>query len=190
MELLPIENLFKCIFKDLYLITVCQRLTSSLELHLSFYPIRHTFSKKIRNNILKSGNGKWHTRLLMNGGKAVTWVKCYRWDNDHGLPIHQELIHEHLYPNQAKQMRNHLAEVALNSDMLNLIEGYLEYHPCDVVELAVPISLLHQTIILISVFRDRRSIVDGSDKRLIQRNVLGWFKSWETSFADSRPYVT
>lgn len=50
----------------------------------------HVF-KKIRNNILKSGTEKYHTRLLWKDGLTMrwsTWAKCYRWDKTHGLAIH------------------------------------------------------------------------------------------------------
>ena len=101
---------------------------SPLDFNLS---IKHSFSshpismildpshlfKEIRNNIYKSGIQKWHTRLLVIDEKEVVWDmfrQAYEWDKQHPLPVHQRLTNEHINPNDADKMRNHLAEEVLN----------------------------------------------------------------------------
>jgi hypothetical protein len=145
----------------------------------------HLF-KKIRNNVLKSGTCQWHTRLLMINGHEICWktfIDAYEWDRQHGLSIHHKLSHQHMYPNQADKMRNHLAEECLNADMLHLMRQYQKSlgvgsfaaSRCD-----GPILLLEHTKSLIEFFHDTRPISDLDDDRLLQlSSSLNFFTQWE-----------
>ena len=143
----------------------------------------HLF-KKMRNNILKSGCEKWHTRLLMFEGQEIKWKlwrACYEWDKGHGLSIHRKLTNEHLHPNSADKMRNHLAEEVLDGDMLHLMKCYQKHLGVEGgIRCSGAIALLEQTSILISIFRDPRPINDICDKRLHQlKTAQQWFLNWE-----------
>lgn len=150
----------------------------------------HLF-KKIRNNILSSGTCKWHTRLLKIDGCVTTWktfIDAYDWDKKHGLSIHQKLTSQHLHPNQAEKMRNHLAEECLNSDMLHLMKQFKE-SLCENSSAASlcdgPIKLLEQTSRLIAIFHDRRPIADLKDERLEHlSSALLFFLQWEKDTSD------
>ncbi|XP_071111146.1 uncharacterized protein [Haliotis cracherodii] len=144
----------------------------------------HLF-KKIRNNLLKSGPEKWHSRELTINGHPIVWkmwIDSYEWDKQHGLSIHHKLGNDHIHPNKADLMRNHLAEEVLDSNMLSLMRLYKQNlgHGSSVLEGAV--DLLEQTSTLISIFHDRRPIRDLTDIRLHQlRTILQWFRKWEES---------
>ncbi|XP_061173677.1 purpurin-like [Saccostrea echinata] len=43
-------------------------------------------------------------------GVEEKFIDAYDWDKKHGLSIHQKFTSQHLRPNQADKMRNHLAE--------------------------------------------------------------------------------
>ena len=85
--------------------------------------------KKIRNNLLKSGNKAYHKRDLhfaQNHIRWEHWVEAYQWDvNHHGHAIHRHLAESHLFPTTKERMRNQLAEQCLDWEMLNLMKVQL-----------------------------------------------------------------
>lgn len=153
--------------------------------YVHFLPDPSHLFKKLRNNLLKSGKKKWHTRLLVQSNNIITWepwVKAYEWDKQHGLAIHRKLTHEHLHPNQADKMRNHLAEEVLDGEMLHLMEMFAESGSVAKDMVAGPVCLLKRTSKLLNIFKDRRPIKDINDKRLHDlKDVLKWFMDWEES---------
>ena len=139
--------------------------------------------KKIRNNILNSGNHTGSTRLLIWNGCTITWglfIKAYEWDKkSHAFPVYYSLSDEHLYPNSSDKMRNYLAEDMLNAESLNLLKVYREATGDTSVDALI--LLLEQTSQLVDVFNDPRPVYDMSDPRLDQlRSVAKWFGDWET----------
>ena len=82
--------------------------------------------KKIRNNIFASGDAEFCTRKLRFKGHDIVWnhwIKAYNWDTATNLVrIHQKLTDEHLFLNKWAKMRNHLAEEALDNNMLHLMQ--------------------------------------------------------------------
>ena len=62
----------------------------------------------------------------MIGEHEIIWdhfVKAYEWDvNTNPVRIHYKLTDEHLHPDNASKMRNHLAKEILNKDMLYLMQ--------------------------------------------------------------------
>lgn len=108
--------------------------------------------------------------------KWSSFIKCYNWDKSHGLAIQQKLTYEHLFPNPAEKMRNHLADEVLDKDMLHLMKMYVQNNPDDAVQMAGPTELFERTSVLIEIFHDRRAIKDSTGKRLQQlRDILEWF---------------
>lgn len=143
----------------------------------------HTF-KKIRNNIMKSGNHNKSTRLLkLADGKEVQWtmwVDAYKFDRTNPVQIHRKLTNEHIFPNQSEKMRNKLAEEVLNADMLTLMESYQQRMGANASALDGAIELLKNTSVLIDVFRDRRTVNESNDIRLQKlHSVQQWFLNWE-----------
>ena len=143
----------------------------------------HTF-KKIRNNILKSGNKESSTRMLkLPSGDEVhwaMWIDAYHWDNKNPVQIHKALTNEHLFPTQSQKMRNKLAEDALNSEMLNLMLAYKQSLGKKGDVLNGAIELLQHSSTMIDIFRDRRSINCNDDERILKlKEVQLWFLNWE-----------
>lgn len=142
----------------------------------------HTF-KKIRNNLLKSGTHDKCTRLLkLPSGKQIQWkmwIDAYTWDKTNPIQIHRRLTNEHIFPSQSEKMRNKYAEDVLNTEMLNLMESYKQHLGASGTVLDGAIELLQNTSILIEVFRDRRTINESNDLRLMRLNaVQQWFLNW------------
>jgi hypothetical protein len=53
------------------------------------------------------------------------WIEAYEWDitrNPQLQRTHYNLTEEHIRPDNAAKMRNHLAQQVLNSDMLLLMK--------------------------------------------------------------------
>lgn len=143
----------------------------------------HCF-KKIRNNVISSGNHKGCIRLLtLPSGLEIhwqMWQDAYQWDRQNPVQIHKALTNEHLYPNSASKMRNKLAEDALNEEMLNLMYAYKKSLGLKRQVLDGAIELLQNTSKIIGTFRDRRGITTTEDVRLTtNRQVQLWFQKWE-----------
>ena len=69
----------------------------------------------------------------MNLSSGVTikwdmWRKVFEWDKGNVLRVYPNLRKDHIDLTQASKMRNHLAEEAMNYDMLNLFEEYKKTH--------------------------------------------------------------
>lgn len=85
--------------------------------------------KKIRNNVLKSGDHKCCTSHIKFGENYIIWDhfrKAYLCDIAHPFPIHHKLTHDHIHLTSESKMRNHLAEDVLNAEILPLMEVYTE----------------------------------------------------------------
>ena len=149
----------------------------------------HLF-KKIRNNILKSGQAEFHTRLLLHNKHQITWDKwihCAEWNSSHSLPINHKLTNEHIFPNQSEKMRNHLAEEVLDKDMLYLMKRYRQVLGKDGSSLDGCIELLQHTSPLIDIFRDIRPVHSTSDLRLTQLKMIDtWFRNWSKNASSEK----
>ena len=127
--------------------------------------------KKIRNNINKSGSMPYNKRNITLNGNYIHWNQ---WKSAYSCNIctnpflvHQKLSNEHMYRTSESKMRNRLAEDMLDSEMLHLMEAYhSNLPPEDASMLEGSISLLRNTSVLVSVFRDQRSITEITDQRL------------------------
>jgi hypothetical protein len=142
--------------------------------------------KKIRNNILKSGDSKFCKRHLKCGNRFIEWdhfKRAYLWNiSTNPFPIHQRLTQEHIFLTSESKMRNHLAEDVLNHQMLHLMQEYKNSLGQAGGKLDVTIELLQCTSVLIKNFRDSRPITDASDERLQENyDALQWFIKWENS---------
>ena len=143
--------------------------------------------KKIRNNINKSGSMPYNKRNITLNGNYIhwnQWKSAYTWDIcTNPFPVHQKLSNENMYLTSESKMRNRLAEDVLDSEMLHLMEAYQSnLPPEDASKLEGSISLLRNTSVLVSVFRDQRPITEITDQRLENLvTVLQWFKTWESS---------
>ena len=140
--------------------------------------------KKIRNNIFASGDAAFCTRKLKFKGHDIVWnhwIKAYNWDRATNLVrIHQKLTDEHIFLNKQAKMRNHLAEEALDNNMLNLMQQY-QGSLKDGRYLESTIDLLTNTSKLIEIFRDSRPIIDFNDKRLQTLKLIEkWLDDWNS----------
>jgi hypothetical protein len=141
----------------------------------------HVF-KKIRNNILKSGIGKGFSRTLTLPNENVIhwkmWENAFSWDKSNALQIHKKLTNDHINLTSQSKMRNHLAEEALNSEMLHLMQEYQKSLTNQTV-LDGAVELLGKTACMINIFKDKRPIATVSDIRLEQlQEVSMWFDQW------------
>ena len=84
----------------------------------------------------------------------------------HSFPVHQKLTDDHLYPNAAQKIRNHLAEDVLNKDMLHPKKLYRSSLKSSGKELDAAIKLLAWTSQFVDIFRVIRPIRDMSDPRI------------------------
>lgn len=139
--------------------------------------------KKIRNNIIKSGHGPKCTRLLTLPDKTtIQWqmfIDCFKWDQENALQLHRKLSNDHFFPDNQMKMRNHLAEDVLNENMLFLMQQYKQNLGQKGQILDGCISLLQNTLQMVSIFRDMRPIKKEDDQRLqIPREVANWFLTW------------
>ena len=140
--------------------------------------------KRVRNNILKSGDTKACVRNLKYNNNIYWdhWINAFKWDTDtNSFPIHRKLTNEHFYLTQESKMRNGLAEAVLDKDMLYLMKCFQKSMPGDGEYLNDTISLLESTSTIVSEFRDHRPITNTTDERLgsLQQS-LNWFHEWET----------
>jgi hypothetical protein len=140
--------------------------------------------KKIRNNILKSGNFKTSTRLLtLANGESIQWqmfVDCYKWDKSNGLQLHRKLTNDHMFPSNQLKMRNHLAEDVLDTDMLHLMLQYQQSLGEKGSILNGAIELLQNSSKLITIFKDMRPLTSLRDSRLTELLEVGkWFEEWK-----------
>lgn len=85
--------------------------------------------KKLRNNVLASGEAMFHKRLLKPlhvGPQTIVWthwLEAYKWDQaENSFPVFGQLSTEHMQPNQRDKMRNRLAEDVVGSKMLHLMK--------------------------------------------------------------------
>lgn len=146
--------------------------------------------KKIRNNILKSGISKGCTRnLTLPNGDVILWqmwIDAYKWDQGNALKLHRKLSNEHIFPSSQSKMRNHLAEEALNGEMLHLFQQYQSSLSNPTV-LNGPAELLKRTSCLIEIFHDNRPILSSEDYRLTDiMEIQRWFQSWEEHFSKNK----
>ena len=139
--------------------------------------------KRIRNNIYSSGGAEHCTRLLQIDSEFIVWdhfIQAYKWDKStNPIRVHQHLTDEYIFLTKQSKMRNRLAELVLNSDMLHLMELYSE----TLVKkdsLKATLELLKHTSVLVQNFRDPRPIISSLDERL-QKNyeALVFLKKWE-----------
>ena len=141
--------------------------------------------KRIRNNVLKSGNHAYCTRTLMWKKLVIVWDHwrdAYQWDvgnNPEMMRIHHRLTSEHIEVSAPGKMRNHLAEQCLNADMLNLMVQY-QSSLSDGSHLDSTIEFLKETSKLVKVFNDDRPIVYQDDERLEEvASAMKWFTDWQ-----------
>ncbi|XP_052237193.1 uncharacterized protein LOC127848653 [Dreissena polymorpha] len=140
--------------------------------------------KKIRNNILKSGNSKGSTRLLTLPDKSeIHWqmfTDYYAWDQQNALQLHRKLTSEHFHMDNQLKMRNSLAEDLLSSEMCHCFTLYKNALGEKGKILNGVIELLQQTSKMVEIFRDKMPISNKSDKRLLKiKEVDVWFVQWE-----------
>lgn len=139
--------------------------------------------KRVRNNVLKSGNGRTFTRSLCFKQNIAWehWVNAFKWDRDtNAFPLHRKLTNEHFFLSQESKMRNHLAEDVMDKEMLHLMECYQKFLGEDGYLLDDTVSMLKATSTIVSTFRDHRPITDIEDKRLDDlMTALTWFNDWE-----------
>ena len=126
--------------------------------------IKHVL-KKICNSLYSSSIKENSPRKLMYHGKMILWKHwedAYVYNCTHDLRISRKLSKEHIQLSAQSKMRNHLALNVLNSDMLHLMhtyQGTLPNSQC----LDSTIALLEQTSILVDIFSNNKSKVDGMD---------------------------
>ncbi|XP_045156281.2 uncharacterized protein LOC123522863 isoform X2 [Mercenaria mercenaria] len=142
----------------------------------------HVF-KKIRNNVIKSGIQKGCTRhLQLPNGDIINWemwADAYTWDKSNALQLHRKLTNEHIYPSPQSKMRNHLAEQALNTEMLHLMLQYQLSLGNKGSILNGAIEFLKKTSRLIELFHDTRPIRLVTDERLQELKCISdWFENW------------
>ena len=107
-------------------------------------------------------------------------MEAFNHSDSTPLHLHRKLTRQHLFPQFAEKMRNHLAEEVLNDDMLQLMYDLRLTLGQDGRKLNATIDLLQQTSVLVAIFRDVRPIIDLSDHRLLKlRDVMRWFNQWE-----------
>ena len=153
--------------------------------HMIFMMDCKHVTKKIRNNILKSGITQNSTRLLSLPGsdETIQWqmfVDCYKWDKTNALQIHRKLTNEHMYPSNQLKMRNHLAEDVLDSEMLNLMIEYQKHLGDKASILNGVVELLKRTSSFIQFFNDKRPVKTLNDERLKELvMVANWFDEWK-----------
>ena len=115
--------------------------------------------------MLSSGITDHHQRLLTIDDRTnqwKMWIDAYMWDQDnHSFKIHHKLTHDHIFPNSAQKMRNHLAYDTLNSDMLHLMQSYQQsLGEAGQKALCGVIQFLENTSFLVSFFNDDRPMKD------------------------------
>ena len=108
----------------------CEMSPRASSFHLPFCS-QHNH-KKIRNNVLVSGDKHYHKRLLrpLHIGEEVIawchWIEAFTWDQENNsFSIFQHLSGEHMRPNQREKMRNGLAEDTMGRKMLHLMQVHL-----------------------------------------------------------------
>lgn len=149
--------------------------------------------KKIRNNILKSGNYSKSTRLLtLPNMCTIQWqmfIDFFKWDQQNALQLHRQLTKDHIYLDSQNKMRNHLAEHVLNSEMLHALKTYQKSLGEKGAVLNGLVQFIEKTSLLIQIFRDMRPICDNSDERLNQLKCIdSWFSEWEL-FVDNNDSI-
>jgi hypothetical protein len=140
--------------------------------------------KRIRNNVLSSGDSSNCTRLLTRNEHVIVWGQwkaAYEWDqvcNPEMMRVHHRLSEEHINVSDSGKMRNHLAEECLNVDMYNLMLKYqMSLQNGD--HLTAAVHFLKMTSCMVSIFNDDRPIIELSDVRLTKlAEVRDWFKEW------------
>ena len=142
--------------------------------------------KRLRNNILVSGDDSNCTRKLSWRGHFINWnhwKEAYQWDktmNKEMTRVHHKLTDEHMNVSDAGKMRNHLAEECLGKEMLHLMVVYQRQLLNGGRHLTGSIELLRHTSTMVSIFNDDRPVTDMSDTRLCDIvDVKAWFKEWE-----------
>ena len=58
-------------------------------------------------------------KVLTTGRWHYHWVDAFKWDQLNPVRVHKKLTQEHIYPDQASKMRNHLVEDVLDQEMLD-----------------------------------------------------------------------
>ncbi len=140
--------------------------------------------KKIRNNLLKSGNEKEHSKLItLNNDSKIEWQDwedAFNWDRGNLVRIHRKLTRKHIKLDNSSKMRNFLAEQVLDVDMLNLFRHYKVALGPYGSRLDGAIELLQYTSIMVEIFRDTRPVLDSLDDRLNHlSSAQKWFTAWE-----------
>jgi hypothetical protein len=138
--------------------------------------------KRIRNNILKSGP---KSKRELTYHHPILWehlINAFNWDRaTNSFPIHHKLNNDHIFLTQESKMRNKLAEVVLDKEMLNLMQCFKSFLGETGYILDDTIDLLKATSTMVSVFRDKRPISDIEDIRFDQlKETLKWFEGWES----------
>jgi hypothetical protein len=83
-----------------------------------------------------------------------------------------------MYPEKASKMRNHLATMALDANMLHLLEVYRENSGRS--DLDGTIALLEKTSVMVENYRNSRPVTPLHDERLTSNQMLlDWWQEWE-----------
>ena len=124
--------------------------------------------KKLRNNVQSSSveHKSSPGRYLVCKGKSIVWEhweEAFNFNYQRGLRIHNKLTKDHINLTGANKMRNKLAELVLNRDMLYLMQSYqstLEHHE----RLSSTIEFLQNTSFLVEFFRTTELFLVGQIK--------------------------
>ena len=150
--------------------------------------IKHCL-KKIRNSVFSSSLSEKAKRSLLLNGHPIVWehfIEAYNFNKLHSFRLYRRLTKEHIHLTTTNKMRNHLCEEVLNSDMLNLMEEYVQSLSNDRENYQSTVEFLRCTSILVDIFTNVNSKIDNKyDVRINEvRQVLEFFTTWEEQFSD------
>lgn len=87
-------------------------------------------------------------------------------DRTNPVFFHRSLTNENIIPNWSEKKQNKLAEDVLKNDMLNLVSSYQQQLGAKETGLDDAIEFLQNTVILLEVLRNRRTIIVLHDLNL------------------------
>ena len=154
--------------------------------------------KRLRNNVLSSGDSDKCTRKLVWNNIQIIWkywIEAYLWDvscNPEMMRIHHRLTKEHIYVTAPGKMRNHLAEqciIMLN--MMKLYQKSLEDQGRDSKYLDGSVYFLEHTSKMVSVFNNNRPIIEMDYEWLIKSKELNdWFAQWDNGTSHNKELMS